>query len=147
MFRPKDTLTGSRAAGPIAASWTMLNLLGLEGYIPIAKKSMELKKALEDGVRQIPGLQIVPDSKINLALIYSDEYDLMPVIEQIRKNGWIFKTVTNPPPIGISAIIMPQNDGQIEAFVDDLKKNMRLAEPIKSKAEMKVYGPEYPMVY
>jgi len=40
-----------------------------------------------------------------------------------------------------------QNDGQIEVFVDGLKKNIRLTEPIKSKAEMKVYEPEYPMVY
>jgi glutamate/tyrosine decarboxylase-like PLP-dependent enzyme len=147
MLRPKSAVTGTRAAGPIAASWTMLNLLGLEGYIAISKKSMELKEVLEDGVRQIPGLRVVPDSKINLALIYSDEYDLMPVIEQMRKNGWIFSTATYIPPIDISAIIMPQNDGQIEAFVDDLKKNMKFADPIKSKAEMKIYGPEYPMIY
>jgi tyrosine decarboxylase/aspartate 1-decarboxylase len=143
---PKGCLTGSRSAGPIAAAWTMLKLIGLEGYIAIAKKSMKLTETLLDGARQI-GLKTVPDCKVNFTSIYSDEYDLMPVVEELRKKGWIFKTTTSFPPIGISVIVMPQNEGQIEAFIDDLKRNMKLAEPIKSKAEMKVYGLEYPMIY
>ncbi len=143
---PKGCLTGSRSAGPMAAVWTMLNLVGLEGYIAIARKSMELTETLLNGARQIE-LKTVPDCKVNFTSIYSDEYDLMPVVEELRKNDWIFKTTTSFPPVGISVIIMPQNESQIEAFIDDLKKNMKLAEPIKSKAEMKVYGPEYPMIY
>ena len=71
----------------------------------------------------------------------------MPVVEELRKNDWVFKTTTSFPPVGISVIIIPQNESQIEAFIGDLKKNMKLAEPITSKAEMKVYGPEYPMIY
>lgn len=143
---PKGCLTGSRSAGPIAAAWTMLKLAGLEGYITIAKKSMELTEIMLNGARQI-GLKTVPENKVNFTTIYSDGYDLMPVIDELRKNGWIFKTTTSFQPVGISVIVMPQNEAQIEAFLDDLGKNMKLAEPIESKAKMKVYGPEYPMIY
>ncbi len=143
MAPPRGTITGSRAAGPIAAAWTMINLVGLEGYIAIARKSMELTEALLSGARQM-GLKTVPDCKVNFTSIYSDEYDLMPVVDEMRKRDWIFMTTTSFPPIGISVIVMPQNEGQIEAFIDDLKKNMKLAIPIKSKADMKIYGPEYP---
>lgn len=144
---PDGCVSGTRAAGPMAASWTMLNAVGLEGYIAISKKSMDLQQTLKDGIKEIPGLNFVLDSKINLLVIYSDEYDLMPVIEEMRKNGWVFRTNPNPRPIAMLIITIPQNDGQIEIFLDDLKKNIRLAEPIKSKADMKVYGAEYPMIY
>jgi glutamate/tyrosine decarboxylase-like PLP-dependent enzyme len=124
----------------------MLKLVGIEGYIAIARKCMELTETLLTGAQQI-GLKTVPDNKVNFTSIYSDEYDLMPVIEELRNNGWIFKTTTSFQPVGIAVIVMPQNEGQIGPFLEDLKRNMRLAEPIKSKAEMKVYGSEYPMIY
>jgi len=131
----------------MAAAWTMLNLVGLEGYIAIAKRSMELKEALEEGARQI-GLKTVPDSKINLALIHSDEYDLMSVIQKLRQDGWIIRPLGVFPPVGFLAILWPQNSiGQIEAFLEALKEKMKLAEPIKSKAEMKVYALGYPTLY
>jgi len=132
---PAGCLTGTRAAGPIAASWTMLNLLGLEGYIAISRKTMELKEAMEDGIGQIPGLKVFPDSKINLFLAYSDEYDLGPVFEELHKRGWTFATHSIPPRVGIVICMLPQNDGQVEPFLTDLKKNMRLATPIRLKAK------------
>jgi tyrosine decarboxylase/aspartate 1-decarboxylase len=143
---PKGCLTGSRGAGPIAAAWTMLKLAGLEGYISIAKKCMELTETMLNGAKEI-GLKTVHENKVNFTTIYSDEYDLMPVIDELRKNGWIFKTTTSFQPIGISVIVMPQNEAQIEPFLKDLKKNMKLAESIESRTEMKVYGLEYPMIY
>jgi len=73
---PHGCLSGTRGTGPLAASWTMLNRLGLEGYIAISRKSIEMKEAIEDGISQMPGLKVLPDSKINILVAYSDEYDL-----------------------------------------------------------------------
>ena len=83
---PKGCLTGSRPAGPIAAAWTMLKLVGIGGYITIAKKCMELTEIMLNGAKQI-GLKTVPENKVNFTTIYSDEYDLMTVIDELRKNG------------------------------------------------------------
>jgi len=124
----------------------MLNLAATEGYIAIAKNIMELQEAILEGARKL-GLNTIPESKVNVNVIYSNEYDLMPTVEGLRNDGWILRTTTSFPPIGITVSVRLQSDGQIEAFLNDLRKNMKLAEPIKSKAEMKVYGPEYPMIY
>ena len=105
---------------------------------------MKPRGTLEDGIRQIPGLKFI-EPKINLLVIYSDDYDLMPVIEQLRGNGWVFPIQTVPPPISMCIVTIPQVDGQIEVFLDNLKKNMRLAVPIKSKADMKEYEPVQPV--
>jgi len=142
---PRGCLTGTISTGPMAATWAMLNLLGLEGYIAISRKMMELHDALQDGVAQIPGLKVVPDSKVNLLVVYSDEYDLMPVIQELRKKGWVIGTANPPSPISINLVTFPANDGQVEPFLSELKKDMRLAEPIKP-GEMKVYGLEYEML-
>lgn len=145
--RPRGNVTGTSAVAPMAAAWAMLKLVGLEGYIAITKNYMDLRGALERGIRDIPGLKVVPGSKVNLMVTYSDEYDLMPVIEALRRNGWVLKTWNNPPPICLVMVVRPQNDGQVESFLSDLRESMRLAEPIRSKGEMKVYGPEYPNIY
>lgn len=61
---------------------------------------------------------------------------LMPVIQKLCENGWIIRPCGVFPPVGIIAILWPQNNfGQIEVFLDDLKENMRLAEPIESSTE------------
>jgi glutamate/tyrosine decarboxylase-like PLP-dependent enzyme len=144
---PNGCITGTRATGPMVAAWTMLNLVGLEGYIAISRKSMELKKTLEDGVRQISGLKLLPDSKINMAVVYSQEYDLMPVITKLRQKGWIFAIQPTPPPISLQIVTMPQNDGQVDPFLDELKRAMKLAQPIKSAADIRKYREEYPTVF
>jgi glutamate/tyrosine decarboxylase-like PLP-dependent enzyme len=144
---PNGCITGTRATGPMVAAWTMLNLVGLEGYIAISRKSMEMKKALEEGVRQIAGLEFLPGSKINMTVVYSQEYDLMPVITELRRHGWSFAVQPTPPPISLQIITMPQNDGQIDPFLDELKRAMKLAQPIKSAADIKQYGEEYPTVF
>jgi len=142
---PRGCITGTISTGPIAGTWAMLNLLGLEGYIATSRKMMELHDTLKAGVAQIPGLKVVPDSKVNLLVVYSDEYDLMPVIQELRSKGWVMATAIPPRPISISLVTFPINDGQVEPFLADLKKDMRLAEPIKPE-KMKVYGLEYPML-
>lgn len=143
---PRGTLTGTRAAGPIAAAWTMIKLVGLEGYIAIAKKSWELTKEVVDGARQI-GLKTVPDCRVNFVTLYSDKYDLMPVVQELRRNGWVITTTTSFPPIGLFFVLWPRNERQIRALLQDLRKNMKLAEPVTSKAEMRRYGPEYPAIF
>lgn len=142
---PRGCLTGSAPAGPIAASWAILNLLGVEGYIQLARKSMELKETMKKGVMEIQGLKIVPDSKINILLMYSEEYDLHPVFVELCKRHWATARVNFPRPTCIFMLFNSQNEHQIKTCLDDLKTAMKLAEPIRSKAEVKTYGPDYPM--
>jgi tyrosine decarboxylase/aspartate 1-decarboxylase len=119
---PFGNLSGSRGTAPIAASWAMLMSLGIEGYKAVASHSIGLQDQLRQALPQIPGLQILPDSKINLTVAYSDEYDLRPVVKALGETDWGVVTDPNPPPVGLCICCMPQNDGQIEAFVEALKR-------------------------
>jgi tyrosine decarboxylase/aspartate 1-decarboxylase len=125
MSPPSGCLTGTRPAATFAASWAMFNLLGMEGYVAASKKSMEVRDTFVEGVNQIPGLKTVPDSKINLTLAYSLEYDLGPVAGELRSRGWILGV--HPDPKGIVIGVYPHNDGQAEPFVADLRECMEKA--------------------
>jgi len=125
MFAPPfGCLSGTRGTGPLAASWTMLQCLGLQGYIDISRHSIDLRDSMVKAILTVPGMKVIPGSKINLILAYSEEYDLRPVIEALGKLGWQFVTNPVPEPVGLCICTMPQNDGQIEPFVADLKEQV-----------------------
>jgi len=119
---PFGNISGSRGTGPIAASWTMLMSLGMEGYQQIARHSIRLQERLREGLQTIPGLKVLPDSRINLTTAYSDEYDLRPVANALKKTDWGIVTNESPPPVALCMCCMPQNDGQIEPFVQALQE-------------------------
>ena len=50
------TMTGSRPGAAIAASWALLHYLGEEGYLRLARITMDTTRALIDGINAIPGV-------------------------------------------------------------------------------------------
>ena len=126
---PNGTISGTRGTGPIAGAWAMVKLLGEAGYMAVARKSMALRDALVAGAEKIEGLQVYPGSRINMALIYADDLDLRPVVDSMRERGWMF-SARPVPPIGIIVVPMPHNDGQVDAFLEDLEQAMALAVPV-----------------
>ncbi|HEY1330878.1 MAG TPA: pyridoxal-dependent decarboxylase [Actinomycetota bacterium] len=126
---PFGTLAGTRGTGPIAASWTMLHLLGIERYVAIARRSMDLKRAIVDGVEGIDGLAVVPDGKINIFVVYSERFDLAPVVDALNEKGWMFVTNPVPEPVAICLCTMPQNETSAEPFLADLAEAMPAATP------------------
>ena len=125
---PFGTLSGTRSTSPMAAAWTMLHALGIEGYKAVAQHSMHLREKLIEATLKIPSLKVVEGGKINLTVLYSETLDLRPVSKALIEKGWMHATGKNPSPIALCICTMPQNDGQIESFAKDF------AEAIKTKA-------------
>jgi len=140
---PGGTLSGTRPTGPIASAWTAFQLLGLERYMAVSVRSMQLKEQLIAGLLEIPGLAVVPDSKINIFVAYSPEADLRPVAAQMTERGWMFVTNAQPEPVAICLCTMPQNEHSAEPFLADLRDAMSLAVPAMaagSGSEQAAYG-------
>jgi tyrosine decarboxylase/aspartate 1-decarboxylase len=132
---PNGTLSGTRGTGPIAASWTALQLMGLERYVAASRHSMALRDDLVAGICEIPGLDVVPGSMINIFVAYSPSMDLRPVVAELSERGWMFVTNQEPAPVAICLCTMPQNERSGEPFLADLADAVRLAaEPVPSGA-------------
>lgn len=85
---PSPTMTGSRAAGPIAAAWALMNHLGEGGYLKITKTVMETARKLQDGIRGIPGLKVLSDPDMSVFAIASDSLDVYEVADELELHGW-----------------------------------------------------------
>ena len=66
------TFTGTRSAGPIAAAWTALKLLGEDGFMQQVKRVMKTRQILWEGINAIPGLKTISDPELCIFAFESD---------------------------------------------------------------------------
>jgi len=85
---PSPTMTGSRAAGPIAAAWALMNHLGESGYLEITKTVMETTRIIQEGIRNIPGLKVLSNPEMSVFAIASDGLDVYEVADELEFSGW-----------------------------------------------------------
>jgi glutamate/tyrosine decarboxylase-like PLP-dependent enzyme len=85
---PSPTMTGSRAGGPIAAAWALMNFLGEEGYLDIAKTVMETTDYLQAGINAIPGLKVLSNPEMSIFAIGSETLDVYELADELALRGW-----------------------------------------------------------
>ena len=85
---PSPTMTGSRAGGPVAAAWALMNYLGEEGYLHITDVVMKTTRHIQEGVNAIPGLKVLSDPEMSVFAIASDKIDVYEVADELELRGW-----------------------------------------------------------
>ena len=91
------TFTGSRASGPIAAAWAVLNHLGREGYMEIARRNLASRNRLMAGVAAIEGLHCHPEKPdLSIFLICSDSLDMFQVADEVARRGFVVFRAAEP---------------------------------------------------
>ena len=85
---PSPTMTGSKAGGPVAAAWALMNFLGEEGYLHIADEVMQTTKFFQAGINAIPGLKVLSDPEMSVFAIGSEGLDLYELADELELRGW-----------------------------------------------------------
>jgi len=85
---PSPTMTGSRAGGPVAAAWALMNYLGEEGYLHITDTVMKTAKYLQEGIKAIPGLTVLSDPEMSVFAIASRKMDVNEIADELELRGW-----------------------------------------------------------
>jgi glutamate/tyrosine decarboxylase-like PLP-dependent enzyme len=85
---PSPTMTGTRAGGPVAAAWALMNFLGEDGYMDIARMVMETTVYLQAGINAIPGLKVLSDPEMSVFAIGSDSLDVYELADELELRGW-----------------------------------------------------------
>ena len=85
---PSPTMTGSRAGGPVAAAWALMNYLGEEGYLHITDTVMKTAKYLQEGIKAIPGLTVLSNPEMSVFAIASNKMDVNEVADELELHGW-----------------------------------------------------------
>lgn len=113
------TMTGTRPGGAIAAAWAVMNYLGEEGYLRIARKIMDTTDRLIDGIKKIPQLKILGTPKASIFSFSSDDINVYALAEAMEKRGWHLDRQQLPP--SLHMMITPAHEQIVEPFLKDLK--------------------------
>jgi glutamate/tyrosine decarboxylase-like PLP-dependent enzyme len=83
-------MAGTRPGGAIAAAWAALKSIGQNGYLETAKSAMETTKAFAEGIRSIPGLEILGNPVMSLLAFKSADptLNIFSIAERLEQKGW-----------------------------------------------------------
>jgi glutamate/tyrosine decarboxylase-like PLP-dependent enzyme len=115
-----STLMGSRSGAPAAAGWTILNLLGQEGYLRMTRKTMEAVETLKTGICSVEGMHIVGNPLTSVFSFTSERDDIFLISDVLESQGWVFDRIAQPEAIHL--IVTLPNIDHIDAFIQDLQK-------------------------
>ncbi len=136
-----STLTGARPGGPIAAAWAVMNYLGEEGYLKMAKVTMETAKKLIDGVNAISKLRVLGEPHATVFAIASEDINVYALSDALKERGWILEKQHLPTCLHVT--VSPFHADLADDFLADLAECVGEVENIdasKLSEEAAMYG-------
>ncbi len=112
------TMSGTRPGGSIAAAWAVMNYLGEEGYLAIAKQVMEATGIIQTGIEQIDGIKVIGEPAMSLLAIGSDDLDIYQVGDEIGRRGWHLDRQHFPPSLHLT--VNHAHVKEVDQFIQDL---------------------------
>lgn len=117
------TVIGSKGGGAIAAAWAMLNHLGIDGYLKMAKAVMDAAQKVKDRVGGMKGIHIVSNPESSVVAIASSKFGIYNIGDELSLKGWHIDRQQNPASLHLT--ISYGNTPHIDAFLDDLEAAVR----------------------
>lgn len=96
-----DTFLGTRPGSPVASAWAVMNYLGEEGYLDLARTTMETRARFAEGIASIHGLEVLQPGDLSFLLYHSIDpaVDINAVAEGMAECGWFVGRCNEPPSI------------------------------------------------
>ena len=123
---------GTKPAPPIAAAWAVMHYLGEEGYLRLARQTLDATEKLIAGVRSMPGLHVWGDPDMTVVAIGSHEHDIFAIGDRLNERAWHFDRQDGPPSLHLMA--SPRHLVVVDEFLADLKAAVRDAAPTSTTA-------------
>jgi sphinganine-1-phosphate aldolase len=113
-------LAGARPASPIAAAWAVMNFLGIDGYVRLAKQTMETTQAIKKGVEEL-GLQVIGEPVASVFAFGSptEDIDIMAVGDLMDDRGWGLDRQHGPDALHL--MVSPAHERIVDEFLKDLR--------------------------
>jgi glutamate/tyrosine decarboxylase-like PLP-dependent enzyme len=111
----------------MATAWAMLHHLGMEGYLRLARLTLDTRRRMEEGARAIDGLTVLGQPEAQLLAIAADpehdvDVDVFAVGDALQTRGWFLDRQT--PPDSLHATVSAGNAPVIEDFLRDLRESV-----------------------
>lgn len=117
------TIQSTKSGGPLAAAWAVLNHIGQEGYLEIARSMRDAMHELCAGIRAIPELELCGEPDMTLLSCRSSVLNVFALADEMKELGWYIQ-----PSLGFGAggpsfhlSLQPGNVPRVSEFLKDLR--------------------------
>ena len=124
------SVLGTRPGGAIAAAWAVMNYLGEDGYLDLARRAMEATAKFARGITETPGLRLLGKPVMSCIAFGADAsavpgpsgegLDLYVLGDRMQARGWRIDRQQNPPSLHLT--VSPAHDDIADTFVNDLRE-------------------------
>jgi glutamate/tyrosine decarboxylase-like PLP-dependent enzyme len=130
------TVQSTKSAGPIAAAWAVLNFIGDDGYLEIARQVLEATRRIADGVERIDGLRLLGRPEMNLVAFTSDDASVFHIIDEMKARGWYIQPqlAFGDSKENIHLSVNPASVRWVEPLLADLRECVARARELPSGA-------------
>lgn len=135
------SVSGARPGGPVAASWAVIKYLGLEGFMRLAKTTMETTKNFIEGIEAIPELYVLGKPQATVFAFGSDVLNVYALGEKMKTFRWYIDSQHLPPCLHMT--ISPAHASIVEPFLSDLRQAVNEVASLKGEditGEAAMYG-------
>jgi len=118
-----NTVQSSKSGGPMAAAWAVMNHIGEEGYLDMARRQLEAMRAVIDCIERNEHLRLMTEPDLCLIAFTSDTVDVFSIVDEMHDRGWYIQPAHafGGSKEHIHITINASNAPQIEAFISDLE--------------------------
>ena len=124
-----NAVQSSKSGGPMAAAWAVLNYVGDEGYLEIARKKLAAVEKITDGIDRIDGLRLLTRPDMCLISFTSDEINVFHIIDEMNQRGWYLQPSLSfdNSPAHIHLTVSASNVGWEEELLKNLAECVQIA--------------------
>lgn len=114
-------LLGTRPGGAYAAAWASIQANGREGYMELARRTMNAVNKLMVGIHAIDGLEVIGKPQASLISYRSTKpgLNIFAVGDVMEQKGWLIDRIQRPD--ALHAMVTASHDKVIEQYLSDLK--------------------------
>lgn len=128
-----NAILSSRSGGPMAAAYAVLNFVGEEGYMEIARRKIEATRKLVDAVEKHKDLRIMAKPDFCMFSFTSDTISVFHLIDEMNSSGWYIQPALSyaHSKNNIHLSINYSNVEWVEPFIEALYECVEKVRPLK----------------
>ena len=125
------TVQSTKSGGPVAAAWAVLQTVGDQGYLELARKTLSAKRRLVDGVDELDGLRVLGEPEMALIAMAADDpaVNVFAVCDEMSARGWYVQAQLSyrGMPASIHLTVTASSDALVDALLADLSASVEAA--------------------
>ena len=127
-----NAIMSSRSGGPMAAAYAVLNFIGREGYLEIARKKIAATRKLVQGIRDHKDLILMSEPDFCMFSFTSETVSVFHLIDEMNARGWYIQPALSYAHSrhNIHLSINFSNVQWVEAFLTDLSSSIEKIRPV-----------------